>query len=54
MLCGDGVLALRECRHDDEGEPFAPGERWRSIRFRLGLDLEDEVYRLVQRLEETS
>jgi hypothetical protein len=52
VLCGDaGVLALLEVQ-DETGERYAPGARWRSIRARLGMDVEEELFRLVRRIED--
>ena len=48
VQCGDGVIALLECRYDGEDEGFAPGENWKSIRMRLGVRAEDwlwEIYK---------
>lgn len=53
VLTGDGVLALREAQYE-EGEPFRPGAVWRSIRMRLGLDVEAELLRLQSRIERLS
>lgn len=46
VMTGHGILALRLVSHDDEDGDFEPGRRWRSIRMRLGMDIEDEIYRL--------
>jgi len=43
---GSGVIALRVVSHGPEGEPFQPGKMWRSIRMRLGMDVEEELFRL--------
>lgn len=46
IQCGQGVLAIRRCF--EEGlEEFEPGRVWKSIRFHLGMDLEEEIYRMV-------
>lgn len=48
VACADGgVLALAAVAHGQHDETFAPGRVWRTIRMRLGLDLESEIYRLV-------
>ncbi len=44
VACGRGtVLALEQCQVGD-GEPFAPGKAWRSIRARLGTRAEDVLW----------
>jgi methionyl-tRNA formyltransferase len=48
IFTGRGVLAILESSHDDEIETFAPGRLWKSIRMRLGLSLEDEIYNLTR------
>ncbi len=48
IFTGRGVLAIGEASHDDERETFAPGKAWKSIRMRLGLSLEDEIYGLMR------
>lgn len=48
VQCGDGIIALVRCRYDGEHEEFAPGKRWKSIRMRLGIRVEDwlwEIYK---------
>lgn len=52
VYTGGGVLALREVSLDEGGTPFAPGTVWRSIRLRLGMDVQDEVFRLSERLRQ--
>lgn len=47
VKCGDGILALAKCRYEDEPEAFLPGQRWKSIRMRLGLRVEDWMYRMI-------
>lgn len=46
VQCGDGIIALRRCRYEDEPEDFAPGKRWRSIRMRLGVRVEDWLWQI--------
>lgn len=46
IQCGQGVLAIRHCFEEGD-EEFEPGRVWKSIRFHLGMDLEEEIYRLV-------
>ena len=41
---GDGILALAECRYENETEAFLPGQRWTSIRMTLGIRVEDWIY----------
>lgn len=38
VFTGRGILAIQEAQFFDEPESFRPGERFRSIRFRLGLE----------------
>lgn len=48
VQCGDRIIALIKCRYDGEHEEFAPGKRWKSIRMRLGIRVEDwlwEIYK---------
>jgi methionyl-tRNA formyltransferase len=47
VMTGAGVLALREVSHGPTGEHFLPGRVWRSIRVRLGMDVEGEILRLL-------
>lgn len=49
VLTGQGILAICEAEYDGE-PPFAPGAVWRSIRMRLGVDLESIVMDLQRRL----
>ena len=44
VMCGEGILELQECSHDEDEEIFSPGNHWKSIRMRLGLNLESEIY----------
>ncbi len=44
VACGTGVLALLTCRYDDEADEFEPGRRWKSIRMRLGVNVEDWLW----------
>lgn len=46
VACGKGVIALVKCRHEGESEPFHPGQRWRSIRMRLGVNMHDWLWRM--------
>ncbi len=34
VQCGDGIIALLQCRYENESEEFPPGNRWRTIRMR--------------------
>jgi len=46
VQCGDGIIALLKCRYDGEQEEFAPGKRWKSIRMRLGIRVEDWLWEI--------
>jgi methionyl-tRNA formyltransferase len=46
VKCGDGIMALQECRYSNERENFMPGKRWKSIRMRLGIKVEDYFWNL--------
>lgn len=46
VKCGVGVLALLTCRYEDEADEFEPGRRWKSIRMRLGVRVEDWLWQL--------
>ena len=48
IYTGQGILALQICS-DDEGSEFRPGETWKSIRLRLGIDAEEELYKLLRK-----
>jgi methionyl-tRNA formyltransferase len=47
VLTGNGILALRWASQSGEPGRFGPGTRWRSTRLRLGMNVEDEIYRLL-------
>ncbi len=44
VQCGNGIIALLECKYDDEDEVFAPGKLWKSIRMRLGVRVDDWLW----------
>jgi methionyl-tRNA formyltransferase len=46
IYTGSGVIALCEVSHESDGYTFKPGHVWRSIRMRLGMDVEEELFRL--------
>ena len=46
VMCGEGVLAIDQCRYSGESEVFSPGKRWRSIRKRLGVRSQDWLWHL--------
>jgi methionyl-tRNA formyltransferase len=48
IQCGTGILAVYDCRYADEAEPFLAGQRWRSIRLRLGVRPEDWLWAIQQ------
>jgi methionyl-tRNA formyltransferase len=52
IFTGGGVIALRKVSHGGNGEPFAPGREWTSLRMRLGMDVEQEIFRLVRGVDE--
>ena len=45
VYCGKGIIALQEVQYEN-GTVFQPGSRWKSIRIRFGIDIEDELRRL--------
>jgi len=51
VQCGDGIIALLKCRYDDEQEEFSPGKRWRSIRMRLGVRVEDWLWEINKKMK---
>jgi hypothetical protein len=51
VRCGEGVLALKRCRYEDDEEEFAPGRRFKSIRARLSVRVEDWLWELSRKLE---
>lgn len=44
IQCADGILGLLRCRYEGETEEFQPGKRWKSIRMRLGVRVEDWLW----------
>lgn len=44
IQCGEGVIALSRCRYDGETAEFAPGRRWKSIRLKMGVRVEDWLW----------
>lgn len=51
FYCHRSGFAQSSVSHGDSGAPFAPGSTWRSIRMRVGLDMEVELFRLLQTKE---
>jgi len=51
VQCADGIIALLKCRYEDEKEEFSPGKRWRSIRMRLGIKVEDWLWETNKRMK---
>lgn len=51
VLTGEGIVALLEVTLDDACDSIAPGRVWKSTRMRLGLNVEDELYRLSRVIE---
>lgn len=51
VMTGSGAIALGVASHDDSREMFEPGKVWKSIRVRLGLEIESEVASLRSELE---
>ena len=47
VKCSDGIIAITQCRYENEIESFSPGQRWKSIRMRLGIRVEDWIYRMM-------
>lgn len=50
IQCGRGIIALIKCRYDNEPDDFFPGKRWKSIRMRLGVRVEDWLWTLSKSL----
>jgi methionyl-tRNA formyltransferase len=48
VQCGEGTIALVRCRYEGEPQEFSPGERWNSIRMRLGIRAEDWLWNLLR------
>ncbi|MCA9807870.1 MAG: hypothetical protein KC476_07940 [Cyanobacteria bacterium HKST-UBA06] len=48
ILTGQGIIALQAVSHGADGEVFKPGHVWRSTRARLGLDVQAELFRLIE------
>ena len=51
VYTGNGILSLITISYGELGEHFSPGHKWKSIRSRLGLNIEDEIYRLSLQLK---
>jgi len=49
VYTGKGIIALLLVQYE-EGAEFQPGKYWKSIRMRLGLDIEEEIYMLSCRI----
>lgn len=45
VMCGKGIIALEKVQYEGE-KVFQPGKKWKSIRLRFGIDVEDELRRL--------
>ncbi len=46
VSCGQGIIGLIRCRYEDEKEEFSPGYKWKSVRIRLGVRVEDWLWNL--------
>jgi methionyl-tRNA formyltransferase len=46
VFTGKGILAICLVQYEGEDDRFGPGNVWRSIRMRFGVDIEDEILRL--------
>jgi len=42
--CGRGIVSISKCRYSDELSGFMAGARWKSIRMRLGVRVEDWLW----------
>jgi methionyl-tRNA formyltransferase len=51
IRCGSDIVALSLCRFEGESEEFRPGDRWRTIRLRLGVRPEDWLWENYKRLQ---
>ncbi|MBN1586144.1 MAG: hypothetical protein JW937_01795 [Candidatus Omnitrophica bacterium] len=51
VLTGDGILTLCEASHGLEESTFKPGKLWKSVRMRLGMDVEEEIFRIISTTE---
>jgi hypothetical protein len=52
VYCGDGgVLAIQSASHGANGSEFQPGDVWKTIRMRLGMDVEQEIFNLLRAQE---
>jgi len=49
VKCGDGVLGIQLCRFED-GNYFAPGRVWKTIREKLGIYI-DDIVNLIENLK---
>jgi methionyl-tRNA formyltransferase len=46
VFTGEGVIALINVSNGEHSEIFMPGKKWKSIRFRLDIDLHEELFQL--------
>jgi methionyl-tRNA formyltransferase len=49
IRCGTGALAILLCKYEGEGPEFRPGEKWRTIRMRLGVRPDDWLWMIYKR-----
>jgi len=52
IYTGKGIIAITLVSHGQHGELFKPGHKWKSIRMRLGLNVEEEIMNLFNTLLE--
>lgn len=46
VQCGEGIIAIQRCKYDGENDDFLPGRRWKSIRMRLEVRIEDWLWEI--------
>lgn len=46
IQCGEGVITIQRCKYEGENDEFLPGSRWKSIRMRLEVRIEDWLWEI--------
>jgi len=54
VRCADGIIALEKCRYEGENEEFNPGQKWKSIRLRLGVNPNDWSWAIYNKISQTN
>ena len=54
IFTGKGILGISLAQYDGSDIDFRPGNEWKSIRLRFGIDLEEEIIGLYQQINKIS